>query len=300
MTTLLTVLFLSLWVGQAWGAEAAPPFPEHHQLSDGLLFIPAGERPDARGHFDLTLHLHGAPGVVETNFLAAQCPGVLVNVTLPGLSGVYADRFRDTNTFWRILRETEAACGVTARPSARVQRVTVTSFSAGFGGVRELLKHPPIFDRIDALVMADSIYAGFVGDADDRRVNPIQMEGFLEFARAAAAGRKWLLITHSQLRTPTYASTAETADYLIAQLGGRRQNTAEDWPGDLSLLSQFRRGQCEILGFAGDTGEHHLQHLRRLGGFLARLNAPTPPRRRSVTPATVGGNAAPPVRPAAQ
>ncbi len=259
-------LFLSV---AAFAAEPPPP-GTRAKLTDGPLFVPHDFKPDAKGEFDLTLHLHGAPGTVENNFVKAKRAGVLANVTLPGLSAVYTERFKDTNTFWRILRETEAQLK-TADAAPRVRRVTVTSFSAGFGGVRELLKDTNIFARIDAIVMADSIYAGFIGDAAERKVNPANMEGFLKFAREAAEGRKQLLISHTQLRTENYASTVETADYLISQLGGKREAVTEDWPGGLKLLSKFQKGQCEILGFAGDTGEHHMQHLRQLAVFLERL-----------------------------
>ncbi|MBN2506007.1 MAG: hypothetical protein JXQ71_04870 [Verrucomicrobia bacterium] len=253
----------------SWAVET----PSHRrvQLTDGLLFIPAGFKPTPQGEFDLTWHLHGAPGVVERQFLAAQRPGVLANTSLPGLSGVYARRFKDTNAFWRLLRETEAQFRTSNTSAPRVRHVTVTCFSAGFGGVREWLKDTAIAARLDALVMADSIYAGFAGDAAARRVNPADMAGFLAFAREAALGRKQLLVTHSPLHTPAYASTAETANHLIAELGGARETAREEWAGGLRLLSRFCTGRCEILGFDGDTAEDHLRHLRHLGAFLERI-----------------------------
>ncbi len=262
-----------VWIACATWAADAPP-GHRHKLTDGALFVPAGFACNARGEFDLTLHLHGAAETVEQNFVAARYPGVLANVTLPGLSAVYSERFKDTNTFWRILREAEAqlkTCTTTGTSAPRLDRVTVTSFSAGFGGVRELLRDPGICARIDTIVMADSIYAGFVGDPAERNVDPANMEGFLKFAREAAAGRRRLLISHSQLPTPSYASTVETADYLITQLGGRREAATEDWPDRLKLRSQFRKGQCEILDFDGDTGADHMQHLTQLRLFVERI-----------------------------
>jgi hypothetical protein len=250
-------------------ATNAPP-GRRVKLADGQLFIPAGFRPLPEGP-DLTLHLHGF-GAAEQGFAAARLPGVFVSVSLPGLSGVYVNKFREAEVFARILRETAAqlaAPGQTNPPPFR--RLTVSSFSAGFGGVRELLKDSAAFARIDALVMADSIYAGFTGDPAERRVEPANMEGFLRFAREAAAGRKRMVITHTQLHTPNYASTVETADYLIAQLGGQREHLAEDWPGGLRLLSRFQQGRLGIYGFAGDTGADHIKHLHNLGLFLARV-----------------------------
>lgn len=266
---LRAVIFSASLIAFAAFAADAPP-GKRVKLTDGPLFIPQDFKSDADGKFDLTLHLHGAPGTVENNFVKARRAGVLANVTLPGLSAVYTERFKDTNTFWRILAETEAQLK-TGDTAPRVRRVTVTSFSAGFGGVRELLKDTNIFARIDAIVMADSIYAGFTGDAAERKVNPANMEGFLKFAREAVDGRKQLLISHTQLHTPGYASTVETADYLIAQLGGKREAAADCFPGGLKLISKFQKGECAILGFVGDTGEHHMQHLRQLAVFLERL-----------------------------
>jgi len=239
-------------------------------LTDARLFLPQGAQPDASGSFDLTLHLHGAPAVVETNFLTARCPGVLANVTLQGLSAAYEERFKDSNVFWRILRETATTLQDPTAPPPRVRHVLVSSFSAGFGGVRQLLENPDIFARIDAVIMADSIYAGFAGNPVERKVNPDHMRGFLQFARAAADGRKRFLVSHTQLHTPTYASTRETADYLIAQLGGTREAMTESWPGNLRLLSRFQKGQCLILGFDGDTGQHHMEHLRQIRLFYQR------------------------------
>ena len=71
----------------AAAAPAGPPPDRGVHLTDGPLFIPAGFKLAPNGEFDFTLHLHGAPAVVEANFVAAKCPGVLANVTLPGLRG---------------------------------------------------------------------------------------------------------------------------------------------------------------------------------------------------------------------
>lgn len=243
------------------------------KFTDGAMFVPAGYKAEPDG-IDLTLHLHGAPKVVEENFKRAGLPGVLVNLTLPGLSSVYAERFRDTNVFFHILAETGnqlEQAGLATQP--RFRSVTVTSFSAGFGGVRELLKHPASFERIDAIVMADSIYAGYADDPSERKVNPDNMEGFLRFARQAAEGRKRLIISHSAQRPDGYASTTETADYLIVQLGGTREAVAETWTGEMKLLSRWRRGRLEIYGFGGESAADHMGHLRQLANLLARLRS---------------------------
>ncbi len=70
--------------------------------------------------------------------------------------------------------------------------------------------------------MVDSLYCGYVGDGTDNVqhgvVHPDLMKDFLRFARAAAVGEKVMIITHCMEPTPGYASTRETADYLLAKL----------------------------------------------------------------------------------
>jgi hypothetical protein len=224
------------------------------------------------------LHLHGAPATVEGAFTGLGAPGVLVNVTLPGLSKVYADHFADPLVFTELLRDTEA---VLRRESAAAAwtlgPLTVSSFSAGFGGVRQLLRQPEAFERIAVLVMADSIYCGYEGKVADKRVDPMLMEGFLRFARLASEGRRRMLITHTQQVPEGYASTTETADYLVAEIGGARVGVAKDWAPALRQLSAFSRGGLEIVGFAGARPEDHMQHLRSLGLFWERARSPAAP-----------------------
>ncbi len=239
-------------------------------LGGARLFIPRGSTAHG-GQIDLTLHLHGAGEVVMTNFVAAKLSGVLVNVTLPGLSSVYREKFRDTNAFFNLLVQTRNALNARGIMATNFGKVTVTAFSAGFGGVREMLKDERTFQRIDLLLMADSIYCGYEKAGDDQAVSPELMAGFLRFAGEAAAGRKRMLITHSAQRPPGYASTTETADYLIRKLNGSRTMVEENWKGGLQLRSRFIEGRLEILGFAGETAGAHMLHLRQIGDFLSRL-----------------------------
>src|SRR5262249_28268844 len=130
------------------------------------------------------------------------------------------------------------------------------------------------YDRIDALVMADSIYAGYAGDPAKRQVDSKLMEGFVKFAKDAAAGKKWFLISHCDLQPDGYASTAETADYLIAALGGAREPAGGSWLAEgLAMKSRFRKGQFAVYGFTGDKGPDHMRHLHGLWALLKLVSA---------------------------
>lgn len=223
------------------------------------------------------LHLHGNADTVEAAFSSLGAPGVLVTLTLPGLSKVYADYFADPAAFAALWREVVVAVQSAPHGTGWVPgELTVSSFSAGFGGVRQLLRQPAAFDRITTLVMADSIYCGYTASLPERSIDPALMEGFVRFAQLASSGKKRMLITHSQQVPEGYGSTTETADYLIAAVGGSRVAETASWTKGLVQASHCTRGGFEVLGFTGKEANDHLQHLRSLGLFLQRARQPAP------------------------
>ena len=251
------VKFLVAWllvgIASLAGAEAVPLGSRAvHRSGKFLISLPAsGTQAASEAPVPVWIHLHGAPSVVEANFAASGASGVWVNLTLPGLSKVYADHFADAAVFPQLLAEIEALLQ-RETPARRPGRVTITSFSAGFGGVRQLLRQREAFARIDALVMADSIYCGYRGDAALKQVDEALMAGFVEFARLAVDGRKRLVISHSRQVPEGYASTTETANYLLRQLDlPRKDAEPETWAAGLRLTSRATRGGFEVLGFEG-------------------------------------------------
>ena len=117
--------------------------------------------------------------------------------------------------------------------------------------------------------MADSIYAGYLEPASERKVDPALMAGFLRFARVAATGRKKMVISYCQLQPDGYASTSETADYLVQQLGLSRKPVEEQWSQDWKCTSRCEMQGFHVFGFHGTTGADHMRHLQNLGELLA-------------------------------
>lgn len=247
-------------------------------LENGMLSVPSTVKVED-GRFDLVVHLHGATKVVEENLAITHPKAVWVTLTLPGLSSVYRRHFQDPKVFNALLEE--VGHHLTLRklaPEPKLQHLTVTSFSAGFGGVRELLKQPANFDRIDSLVMADSIYAGFIGKVSDRILNPEHLRPFLNFARKAAAGEKQMLVSYTELHTPEYASTRETAEYLIRALGGSSRLGQTVYDDDMVERSRCSIGRFMAIGFEGEMGEDHMKHLRQMRIFLHEVNTMREPK----------------------
>lgn len=241
---------------------------ERIPLETGALFI-ASDTKRSGPEIPLIIHLHGSEEVVKRNILQVKPDAIWVNITLPGLSSIYGKHFREPRAFPTLLQEVKEALELRfPAKNVEIRPVTLVSFSAGFGGVRELLKQPEAIAHISSVIMADSLYAGFVGNTAHRELNADHMKPFVQFAELAAKGQKQMLLTHSQLFTPGYASTAETAAYLIQSLDGQRlaKKTLRDQK--LTELSRFQRGQFTVIEYDGDTGEDHLNHLRFIRLFL--------------------------------
>ena len=217
---------------------------------------------------DLLIHFHGAADTIRLAMERAGIAATVVVVNQPGLSAAYTAPFRDDAKLFSALLAEPARRQATDEtpPVPRWRRITLSCFSAGYGAVREILKDPQAFDRVAAIVAADSIYAGLeeppaAAAADARRVDTRDMARFVAFATAAVAGEKVFVITHSAQPTP-YASTTETADCLLANLRLQREPIDAVAGEEFSQVSRAGRGGFAVLGFTGASGPAHAFHLR--------------------------------------
>lgn len=243
-------------------------------LSLGTLYIAPAF--DASAPHALIVHFHGAPWVVEHQVGTALPQAVLITVQIGSGSRVYADAFADPARFASIVAEAEARLReLTGRVSSR-RSIVLSSFSAGYGAVRSILAGDDDARRVDGVLLADSLHASYVGDAATARsadlpVDLASLAPFLHFAKEAAAGRKHMWVTHSEVYPGTYASTTETADALLRHVGGRRRPTLISGPIGMQQLSDTTVGQFRVTGFAGNSAPDHMDHLFALGTRLAHI-----------------------------
>ena len=229
------------------------------KLSLGTLVItPSAQR---RKTVRLVVHFHGAAWLAEQAATRRWRSVAVIAVEAGNGSGVYAQTMRDPARFASLLEEAARVSGKRFHP------VIVTSFSAGYGAVREILKDHANWSRIDAVVLCDSLHAGYV-DGKAGQVDPANMQPFLDFAREAAAGRKQMFITHSELFPGTYASTTETADWLLEQLGLKRRPVLRRGPGGMQQLSEAKTGGFTVKGFAGNSAPDHIDQFQGLAEWL--------------------------------
>lgn len=223
----------------------------------------------------LALHFHTSPAFALREHQRAGYRFPLVSIMLGSGSARYRAPFLDPTLLPRILQAVEG--GLRSRhPSAdTIRDIDITSFSAGYGAVRELVQQTGSRSRIRRILLSDSLYAGLVSGADGsgpRVVQPDQIECWLPFARDAVAGRTTFVLTYSQIPTPSYASTAECATALMAAMGLQARILPPDagrWP----LISRCDSSQFHLWGYGGTDADAHLVHPRTAAEVWRTLDA---------------------------
>lgn len=224
----------------------------------------------AKSSSQIMIHFHGALETTRRALARSEFRGTLVVANFPGLSSAYSKPFADHP---KLLEEiighaTKTTDDKVTMPSPRL---ILSSFSAGYGAIREILKSPEHFERIDAIVTADSIYAGLDAKAPARVVLREDMSEFLRFTELATKGEKQFVLSHSAQTTP-YASTTETADYLLETLQIARVADSTIQRPLFTQTSKAQQGKFTMLGFSGETGQHHMQHLHQIDLLWSSLD----------------------------
>lgn len=256
---------------------------QHFSLSTGVIYVPPYFH--AKGNkVNVLIHFHGVSWMVEQNFYPTGKNAVVVTIALRGLSGVYTAKYKDKKEFGRLLKEimeTLDKNSVVHRP--KLGKLCLTSFSAGFGAMREILQVPEYYKKITDTVFLDSIHAGL--DTTTNGPPADQMQMFLQFAQDAARGKKTMWITHSEIDPITYASTTKTADFLINGIGAKQIfatdtqsptspiDSTEPWKY-MRLLSTADKRNFHVRGFAGNTGQDHMNHLYTMTEYIQQTSLP--------------------------
>jgi len=238
--------------------EATPP-GRREKLDLGTLFLPAGSR-------GILFFFHGGTWLPEV--AAARDKVAVVSVQAGAGSSTYARLFDDPRRFLRLLAEAESKAG------AKFGRVMLGGLSAGCGAVRQILRTPESYARVDAALLIDGMHTDYTDGKPgplESRIETGNLEIWLQLGRDAMAGRKRVVVTHSEIFPGTYASTTETADYLLARLGLKRRAVLKWGPMGLQQLSEARAGRFLLLGYAGNSAPDHVDQLHSLPVFLKWL-----------------------------
>ena len=247
--------------------QETPP-GRREKLELGALFLP--EKLKLKSSVPLFIHFHGGTWLPE---VAAAKTGktAVISIQIGAGSSADARPFADAKLFSRLIAEAETKAGVKFSP------ITLTAWSAGYGAVREILKVSEHYARVEKVLLIDGLHASYVrgkpgtGKGLESELETEGLEIFLKFARDAVAGRKQMIVTHSEIFPGTFASTTETADWLLAQLGqiGVTRTPVVKWgPMRTQQLSEVRAGKFRLIGFAGNSAPDHVDQLHSLPEYL--------------------------------
>ncbi len=230
--------------------------------------------------FELVVHFHGAAWLPEQAVAARRRDAVTAVLNLGAGSGSYDRAFADPGVFDTLLatiaREVSAVTGRAASgQSATMGRITLVGFSAGHGAVRAILREPRHFAAVYAVLLLDGMHTSYVPEGRvldlGGTIDTNNLVSFANFARAAMRGEKRFVVTHSEIFPGTFASTTETADWLLDAIGVRRKPVLRWGPRGMQQLSEARAGGFELLGFAGNTAPDHIDQFHAMPELLAKV-----------------------------
>jgi len=219
------------------------------------------------------IHFHGHEAV-RKEWVQVMRTTVLVGIDLGLGSGPYETAFAPRGVLKSLVQSVERAMAKrTGRQNAHVRRLGLSAWSAGYGAIQGALSDPWGKEHVDTVVLLDGLHCGYSG----RSLNEPQLRPFMDFSEEAAAGRRLMVVTHSSIIPPGYASTTETANFLVMKLGGRprpQQPRASD-PMGLERISGYSRGNFHVRGFSGNDT---LDHCAQIGLYRDVLKVHVQPR----------------------
>ena len=240
-------------------AEESVP-GRREKLELGTLLVP----PDFTSGGTLLFFFHGGTWLPEV--AAARNKMAVVTVQAGSGSGTYVRLFENADRFAALIKEAETKSGL------RFGRILLGGWSAGCGSVRQILRSPASYERVAGALMIDGIHTDYVDGKPgplESKISTENLEVWTQFARDAIAGKKRVVITHSEIFPGTFASTTETADYLLKTLGVARTAVLKWGAMGTQQLSEAKSGGFLMMGFAGNSAPDHVDQLHSLPEYLA-------------------------------
>jgi hypothetical protein len=220
------------------------------------------------GRYDLLVHFHGMSRIQEDNVLLAHLNAAVVTVNVGMGSGPYEDAFRDPYVFAHLVAYSAQLVGKSGRArGARLDRVAVSAWSAGYGAVASILRQPQNVSRLDAVLLADGPHSDW---QDEKRhvVADDPLAKYVRIAEAAVRGEKLFAITHSAIPTEGYPSSTETVGELLKLVSLGKSPRDAIGPRGMHQLYEADRVDLHVKGYAGVAVRDHIDHIRAMGETL--------------------------------
>lgn len=241
---------------------------------------PRGAFTTKDGAVDVVVHFH-AGQMSERDMKESGLRAVFVSCSYGIGSTGYARAFADPARFDTLMTRLLGAVAKDAHlPPLRLRRLALVSWSAGFAAVSRILRAPRWYDATDTVVLLDSLHARY--DAE-HEVDASSLQRFVRFATDAKDGKKTMVLTHSSVTPPGYASTRETAAALLGEVGVVATAVTDAEPPfpvaantaapartrrPMELATTADQGGLHVRGFRGAGPRDHFDHLHLLDDTL--------------------------------
>lgn len=243
------------------------------KLSLGRLFIPESFRAHESGQpTPIVLAFHCGDWISELAVSQLERPLPCISFQLGAGSSRYASPFAENaELLGRLLKEAEGHL------KQSISDLSLVGWSAGYGAIREILRQTSGGNRqprVSRILLLDGLHTGYVGGKPgplESDLETAQLEPFLNYAKSAVSNECQMLYVHTEIFPGTFASTTETADWLIKQLGLRRQAVLKWGPMQTQQLGETQSGGLCIKAFAGNSAPDHVDLLHAFPDFLNEM-----------------------------
>ncbi|MFO0743005.1 MAG: hypothetical protein U0270_44430 [Labilithrix sp.] len=243
---------------------------------------PASDFIGEDGGVDVVWHFH-AGQMATSDMKASGMRAVFVSCGYGIGTGGYSSNFEDPNRFGAMMRSLTRTISFKAKRDVHLQHLALASWSAGFAAVNRVLASSEWYEKTDAVLLFDSLHAQYIDLPEDAKLKtkPLAARGadhvdanmlrrFIRFATDAAAGKKRMVITHSSIVPPDYASTAEATAALLREVDVAPASTTAASFGLPSMVPSVvaDAGNLHVRGFRGIGPHDHFDHLHLIGEAL--------------------------------
>jgi hypothetical protein len=243
------------------------PYRAKLGLHGAKLYLPRWFHANGE-KYDLIVHFHGMARLQEANVERAHLNAAIVSINLGVGTKAYGKAFRDGSAWDQLLAETESAIEESGRaPGARVDRIALSAWSAGFVAVAKILAEPSNAARVDAVLLADGFFTSFT-DVKKRTINVASLTRFADLASAAAQDDKLFAITHTAIPTTNYPSVTETVDKLLEMTAHEKSPSDAVGPREMHEHYAVDHGSFHVHGYAGKRARDHIDQIHAMGETL--------------------------------
>jgi hypothetical protein len=250
--------------------KKAPPnlAPHRAKLAHGAeLYLPPWFSPD-HGSYDLIVHFHGLGKLQEGNLDRCPINAAVVSINMGVGTDGYSAAFRDAQAFQKLLDETQGEIDKSGRaPEAKIKRIALSAWSAGFVSVAKIMSDPANAEKIDAVVLADGFFTSFT-NVKKRTINTASLERFVTLVDIASKGEKLFAITHSSIPTLDYPSVDETVTKLLEMTSNAKTPSKNVGPRNMKEIYVVDRGAFHVKGYEGVTAGDHIKQIQAMGETL--------------------------------